>query len=147
PGAPTNTDMNQEIWLYQFAVADTADLSSGAEIPPVDLTTGTFTRITNTPASRPPSAGGIAGNSAFPPFVADDNREAQISDNGQVIAFTSTRNLDPTVGNLDADAVPAPSPPESGGNPEVFLHKVGTSTFTQVTNTKSTKLDNPIFSE
>jgi hypothetical protein len=60
PGAPTNTDMNQEIWLYQFTVADTADLSSGAEITPVDLTTGTFSRITNTPASRAPSPGGIS---------------------------------------------------------------------------------------
>src|SRR6266851_5337482 len=55
PGAPTNADMNQEIWTYQFTVADTLDLSSGAEVGPIDLTTGTFTRITNTPASRAPS--------------------------------------------------------------------------------------------
>src|SRR5882672_4276671 len=47
PGAPTNTDMNQEIWTYTFTVADVANLSSGAEVGPVDLTTGTFTRITN----------------------------------------------------------------------------------------------------
>src|SRR6185369_6392143 len=142
PGAPINTDMNQELWLYQFTVADTADLSSGAEIPPVDLTAGTFTRITDTPASRPPSPGGIAGNSAFPPFVADDNREAQISDNGQVIAFISTRNLVPAVGNLDADALPP-----NVGNPEVFLYNRATATFTQVTNTKSTSFNNPIFSQ
>src|SRR5213078_3954850 len=79
PGAPTNTDMNQEIWTYQFTVADTANLSSGADLGPIDLTTGTFTRVTNTPASRAPSPGGTASNGfPFTPFIADDNRDATI---------------------------------------------------------------------
>ena len=34
------------------------------------------------------------------PFVADDNREAVISDNGEIIAFISTRSL---VGSGNAD--------------------------------------------
>ena len=133
PGGTIATDMNQEIWTYQFTVADTADLSSGAEVGPVDLTTGTFKRITDTPASLPP----IAGSATNPPIVADDNRDASISDDGKIIAFSSNRNLVPGVGNLDTDALP-PIP-----NPEIFLYN-GVS-FTQVTNTKSTSLKNPIF--
>jgi uncharacterized protein (TIGR03437 family) len=58
-----------------------------------------------------------------------------------VIAFISTRNLDPSVGNLDADGVPA-----GVGNPEVFLNVLGSATFKQVTNTKTTSIGNPIFS-
>src|SRR6185436_1897835 len=85
PGAPTNTDMNQEIWIYQFTVADTANLSSGADVGFVDLNGGTVTRITDTPASRAPSPGGTLSNGLnFPPFIADDNRDATISDNGQI---------------------------------------------------------------
>src|SRR6185436_13236595 len=78
PGSPTNTDMNQEIWTYQFTVSGAVNLADGADIPYEDLSTGPFTRITNTPASRAPSAG---SSSAFP-FVAFDNRAASISDNG-----------------------------------------------------------------
>jgi uncharacterized protein (TIGR03437 family) len=133
PGGTVATDMNQEIWTYQFTVADTLDLSSGAEVGPIDLTTGTFKRITDTPASLPP----IAGSANNAPVVADDNRDASISDDGKIIAFSSTRNLVPSVGNLDTDGVPP------GGNPEIFLYN-GVS-FTQATNTKSTSLKNPIF--
>lgn len=138
PGAPTNTDMNQEIWTYQFTVTDIPQsaLSSGADVGPIDLTTGTFRRITNTPASAPP----VAGSLISLPRVADDNREASISDNGNVIAFISTRNLVPAVGNLDATAVPP------GGNPEVFLTNDNGATFTQITNTKSTSFNNQVFS-
>ena len=90
--------MNQELWTYQFTVADTANLSSGADLGPIDLSGGTFTRITNTPASRAPSPGGSDSNGTpFSPFIADDNRDATISDNGKIIAFTSTRNLVPAV--------------------------------------------------
>src|SRR5258708_28877431 len=42
PGGTVATDMNQEIWTYQFTVADVANLSSGAEVGPIDLTNGTF---------------------------------------------------------------------------------------------------------
>src|SRR6185503_14963043 len=132
PGAPTNTDMNQEIWTYQFTVSGAVNLSDGGDIPYEDLTTGPFTRITNTPASRAPSAG---SSSAFP-FVAFDNRAASISDNGDVIAFTSTRNIGG--GNADTGAIP---------NPEIYLFNRGTSTFTQVTNTKTTNNLSPVFNE
>ncbi len=57
PGAPTNTDMNTEIWTYQFTVPDAVNLAEGADLAFQDLSTGTFTRVTNTPASRAPSAG------------------------------------------------------------------------------------------
>lgn len=136
PGAPTNTDMNQEVWTYQFTVPDTAVLSSGAEVTPVDLTTGTFKRITNTPASAAPAPGSSTGS----PRIADDNRDASISDDGRVIALVSNRDL-VAGGNLDTDGVPA-----GVANPEVFLYRVATGTFTQVTNTKTTSLNNPIFS-
>ena len=74
------------------------------------------------------------------PFIADDNRDATISDDGNIIAFISTRDL-VTGGNLDADGVPANVP-----NPEVFIFNRTLSRFTQVTNTKSTSFNNPIFS-
>jgi uncharacterized protein (TIGR03437 family) len=138
PGASTlASDGNWEIWTYSFTVPDIPQsaLSSGANVGPIDLTTGTFTRVTNTPASAPPRA----GSATFSPTVADDNREATISDDGKVIAFISTRDL-VAGGNLDAGAVPA------GPNPEVFLNVLGSSTFTQVTNTKSASINNQIFS-
>lgn len=134
PGAPTNTDMNQEIWTYQFTVSDTAVLSSGAEVGPIDLTTGTFARVTNTAASRPPTAGStLAG-----PFVADDNRYATISDDGQIIAFESTRNFAGTPGFVGAGNADA--------NPEITIFNRGTSAFTQVTNTTTTSPNFPLFS-
>jgi uncharacterized protein (TIGR03437 family) len=132
PGGTIATDMNQEIWTYQFTVADTADLSSGAEVGPIDLTAGTFNRVTNTPASAPP----VAGSTTNDPRVADDNREASISDDGKIIAFISTRDIVPG-GNVDTGAIP---------NPEVFLYNVVGSSFTQVTNTKTASINNPIFS-
>jgi uncharacterized protein (TIGR03437 family) len=118
-GGVLAADGNQEIWIYQLPAVGDVNLSSGADLPLQDLTAGTFTRITNTPASRLPTPGatGIA------PFVADDNRSAMISDNGTVIGFVSTRNLVPAVGNSD-------------GNPEVFLFNVATATFVQATNTQ-----------
>jgi len=132
PGAGTlATDGNQEIWTYQFTVADVANLSSGAEVGPIDLTTGAFKQITTTPASAAPVPGSPANG---PARVADDNRDAGISDDGKVIAFSSNRDI-VAGGNVDAGAIP---------NPEIFLYN-GT-TFTQVTNTKTASLNNPIFS-
>src|SRR5205807_10406366 len=138
PGASTlATDGNQEIWTYQFTVPDTADLSSGAEVPFQDLTTGTFRRITDTKASIPP----MPGSSTRSPVVADDNRDATISDDAQIVAFGSTRTLVQTgTGNAD-------------GNPEIFLVNVSnpTLTFIQVTFTTDHLtngfLTNPIFNE
>ena len=121
-GGALAADGNMELWIYQVPeVIDNVDLSTGIDLPLQDLTVGTFTRLTNTPASRLPTAGGTG----VLPFVADDNREATISDNGAIIAFTSTRNLVPSVGNTD-------------GNPELFFFNRNTGGFVQATNTQGT---------
>src|SRR5580765_4776962 len=122
-GRTLSADGNQEIWTYRFTVADNVNLSAGAEIPFADLSTGTFSRVTASPASRAPSP----GSASTAPFIADDNREAQISDDGNIIAFASTRNIVPG-GNVDTGSTP---------NPEIFLFNRNTSAFTQVTNTVS----------
>src|SRR5262249_53062656 len=85
-------------------------------------------RITDTPASRAPTA----GSSTASPFFADDNREATISDDGLVIAFISTRNTPITTGNADF-------------NPELFLFTRTSvdgsgGTFKQLTDTKDAVL-------
>jgi hypothetical protein len=72
-------DGNQEIWLYQVPPTPEAadfDLSQGIDAAPVGLSGGTFTRVTNTPASRVPTPGIVSGGLVVPPFVADDNRDA-----------------------------------------------------------------------
>ena len=127
-----DADANQEIWTYELPPVDDVDLTKGTDIPFQDLTTGAFTQITDTPASRAPTPGSTTQS----PFVADDNREAMISDDGQIIAFASTRNL---VGG------------DTDGNPEVFLFNRGTKAFTQVTQSQDVFtngfLTNPIFNE
>jgi len=112
-------DGNSELWIYRVPAVPDVDLTLGAEVPFVNLALGTFQQITNTPASRVPHA----GSATLAPFFADDNRDASISDDGNVIAFISTRDLVPGVGNTD-------------GNPELFFYNVLTGTFTQATNTK-----------
>jgi hypothetical protein len=77
-------------------------------------------QVTNTPASRVPTAGSYC---RFP-FFADDNRDAAISDDGNIIAFISTRNLVPGVGN------------GNDANPELFFFNVAPDSFTQATNTQ-----------
>ncbi|MDQ2921212.1 MAG: hypothetical protein M3R52_06350, partial [Acidobacteriota bacterium] len=127
-------DGNQEIWIYQLPeVSDVADLSSGDEVSFQDLAAGQFTQITNTAASRAPSA----GSTLVFPFVADDNREASISDKGDIIAFISTRNL---VGTGNSD-----------GNPELFFASRLTPTWSsfglaQGTNTQDQTVGPKIFS-
>ena len=113
------TDANSEIWIYRMPAVADVDLTQGAEIAAVDLAGGTFTRITDTPASRLPTP----GSATFLPFFADDNREAAITDDGRLIAFTSTRNLVPGVGNAD-------------GNPELFFYNIEALAFSQGTNTQ-----------
>ncbi|HCX29642.1 MAG TPA: hypothetical protein DHU55_07695 [Blastocatellia bacterium] len=115
------TDANQEIWIYQLPeVTDTLDLTSGDDVAFQDLSAGTFVQVTNTPASRVPSAGATG----VLPFVADDNREAAINDDGSIIAFISTRNL---VGSGNTDS-----------NPELFFRNLTSpaGTFIQATNTQ-----------
>ena len=123
-------DGNQEVFLYFIPATATVTLSNGADAPFVDLTTGTFTQVTNTPASRLPQP----GSTNVAPFVADDNRDATVNDNASVVSFVSTRNLTGT--NTDA-------------NPEVFVFtrtSLTTGTITQVTNTTGTILA-PVFNE
>ncbi len=117
--AALKADGNQEIWVYDLPPVVDVSLSSGADIvPPLGLDAGTFTRVTNTPASRLP----LPGSTTTLPFVADDNRDAAINDDGSIIAFVSTRDL-VTGGNAD-------------GNPEIFIFNRNTGKFTQATNTQ-----------
>ena len=97
-------DGNQEIWVYELPVVSDVDLTTGANFFQ-DLASGTFIPITDTAASRVPSPGDLG----IFPFVADDNRDATISETGNIIAFISTRNL----ASNNAD-----------GNPELFFHTV-----------------------
>jgi uncharacterized protein (TIGR03437 family) len=117
--AALSADANQEIWIYRVPAVADVDLTTGDDFFQ-DLSLGTFTQITSTPASRAPSA----GSTGFSPFVADDNREATINDDGTIIAFISTRNLVGT-GNTD-------------GNPELFFLNLTAGTFVQATNTADT---------
>ena len=116
-------DGNQEVWIYQLPnIDDTYDLSAGDDLPLIDLTTGTFTQVTNTPPSRPLRTG------VNPPDVIDDNRDLAISDDGSTLAFISTRNLTPP-GNADL-------------NPELFLVRTtdgfATGVIVQGTGTQDT---------
>lgn len=113
-------DGNSEIWIYQLPAVTDVDLTLGAELIRQDLTVGgTFKRVTNTPASRLPTP----GSSSAAPFFADDNREPAISDDGNLIAFISTRNPGPLTGNND-------------GNPELFFYNIGDDIYTQATTTQ-----------
>ena len=125
---PSSTDANQELWILELAPATNlseAQIASGAEFSEDLFTGSTFRQLTNTTASRAPSAGSVSAA----PFVADDNREASISDNGDIIAFVSTRSFAGAgPGNTDA-------------NPELYMAaRTGAawSTFTlaQGTNTQ-----------
>jgi uncharacterized protein (TIGR03437 family) len=130
-------DGNQEIFLYRIPDAPAADLRSGADTGFTNLQQNAFTRITNTAASRVPTA----GSATTPSTVADDNRSAQVNDRASRIVFVSTRNL--AAKNADA-------------NPEIFAWTRTTDAatqpaagaFAQVTNTTGpfTFNDNPSIS-
>jgi uncharacterized protein (TIGR03437 family) len=111
---------NQELWIYRFTVPEVTELSSGDEVPLLDLSTiGTFTRVTDTVCSRPTGL----RPAVIPADAIDDNRDATISDDGGIIAFISTRSL---VGAGNADA-----------NPELFFRNTAApaGVFIQGTNT------------
>jgi len=127
--AALSTDGNQEVWLYQLPSVGDVDLSSGTETPLNDLTRGTFTRITDTPASRLPQP----GTTSISPSVAFDNRDVAVNDDASLIAFTSSRNL----ASVNSD-----------GNPEIFIYQRTTQGFIQLTNTQGSLIfsSNPSFS-
>ena len=113
-------DANSEIWIYRVPAVADVDLTAGADFPTADdLALGSFSKVRETTASRKPTA----GSATLSPFFADDNREPTISDDGRFLAFISTRDLVPGVGNAD-------------GNPELFLYNIASDTLTQATKTQ-----------
>lgn len=129
--AALQADGNQEIFLYFIPATPAVDLTSGADPAFVNLAVGTFTRVTDTAASRLP----IAGSATALPFVAFDNRDVAVDDDASVVAFVSTRNL---VGGNNADR-----------SPEIFIYKrsPGPATLTQLTASGTGTASNFFFSE
>jgi uncharacterized protein (TIGR03437 family) len=117
--AQLQQDANTEIFVYEIPAVTEVDLSSGAEVPQIDLTAGTMTRVTNTPATRLPSP----GTASVAPFFARDNDMPMPNDNASLVTFISqARSGIPGAQNAD-------------GNPEVFVFNRSLGTFVQVTNT------------
>lgn len=123
-------DGNMEMWLFQIPTVPAADLRTGAELPLTDLSGGSFIRVTNTLPSRLP----IAGSATVAPFIADDNHDASINDDGNTISFGSTRDLVPSVGNA------APN-----NNDEIFTYTRSANTLSQVTQTPRGTASRPIY--
>ena len=128
-------DGNTEMWLYQVPMTTPVNLSLGAEIPLTDLSTGTFIRVTNTFPTVLPAP----GTTSTLPVIADDNRDVSISDDGNVISFTSNRDLVPAVGNP-----PGQTPRED--NDEIFTYVRSANVLGQVTKTLRGPITAPIFS-
>lgn len=138
-------DGNTEIFVYRVPQVADVSLSSGADSGAQDLSGGTFTRITDTPASRVPTA----GTATSAPLVADDNRDATIvtADDGNpatldqpIVAFVSTRDM--ATGRTTARN-------NSDANPEVFLYSGTSGNILQVTDSKGSLLfnENPALSD
>lgn len=134
---PLTSDGNTEVWLYQIPAAPPVDLKTGAEIPFVALTGGSFIQVTNTPASRLPFFNTTTGF----PIIADDNRSVSVNDDASVIAFVSNRNLVPcattpsaTCGNAYPDF----------DNDEIFTYVRTPGTLNQVTATPRGSIGAPI---
>ena len=106
-GGALAADANQEIWIYQVPAIADVDLTSGANLP-----IRAFVRwslYSNYQYSRIPASNAWRTSAPRQSFrlyrqVADDNRDATISDDGNRIAFISTRNLVPSVGNADSQS-------------------------------------------
>lgn len=129
---PLTLDGNMEMWLYEIPAVAPADLTTGEELPPTDLSIGTFIRVTNTSASRLPRA----ATSTSPATVAEDNHDASITDDGGIVAFVSTRNLVPDLPAGNADV-----------NDEIFTYVRATSTTAQITKTPRGEIGNPIYNK
>lgn len=126
---PLTADGNSEIWLYQVPATTAVDLSAGDELPLTDLSGGAFIRATNTPASRLPTAATTTTGS----FFADDNHDASINDNGDVVAFVSTRDL-----VAGGNASPQ-------NNDEIFTYIRSSNAVSQITNTPRGTAGSPIY--
>lgn len=126
---PLTEDGNLEIWLYEIPALADVDLSDGGEIPPVDLSAGNFIRATNSAPSRVP----VSGGPTQIPLIAADNTDPSISDNGNVVAFVSNRNLVAAGNEAPQD------------NPEIFTFVRGSSTLSQVTMTPRGGIAEPIY--
>lgn len=130
---PLTNDANLEMWLYQIPpYAPVADLTTGDELPVTDLSGGAFIRVTNTITSRLPQP----GSNTTGAFIADDNHDASISDDGNVIAFGSTRDLI-TGGNTFPN----------NDNDEIFTYVRSSSTLNQVTQTPRGPIIDPIYNK
>ncbi|HUR98842.1 MAG TPA: hypothetical protein VMZ26_12320, partial [Pyrinomonadaceae bacterium] len=137
---PLIADANVEIWLYRIPDYAPADLVSGEELPVTNLAGGQFTRVTNTPASRPP----LPATLTTAAQVADDNHDPSISDHGEAISFTSTRDI-----ILGANSFP------SNDNDEIFVYRRAsgsdpegaTGTISQITLTPRGPISAPIYSK
>jgi hypothetical protein len=127
---PMQCDGNMELFLYQVPALAPADLTSGDPVAVTDLAAGTFSRLTNTPPSRYPQEGTFLRA----PFVADDNHDASIDDDGNTIAFVSTR-----------DYVVGGNTFPTDDNDEIFVWSSGT--IDQVTKTLRGPVQNPIFNK
>jgi uncharacterized protein (TIGR03437 family) len=125
-------DGNTEMWLYQVPALPPADLSAGDELPVTNLSAGAFTLVTNTLPSRLP----FPGSTTNQPVIGDDNRDASINDNGNFIAFTSNRDLVPTVGNASPNA-----------NDEIFTYARIPNTLNQITQTARGTIVDPIYNQ
>jgi hypothetical protein len=144
---PLTHDANLEIWFYQIPTYPAvADLSAGVEQPltylgPVDangiaVPGAAFFQVTNTvPSQLPRTATSTTGA-----FIADDNHDASISDNGQAIAFVSSRDLVPG-GNTFPDI----------DNDEIFTFtwagSPASGMFGQVTKAPRGTVSSPIYSK
>ena len=116
--AALKLDGNAEIFFYRIPDVADADLSSGAEVAPVDLAANTPVRVTFTPASALPRP----GQTNVSPFFALDNNSPAVNDDASFIAFTSQAKSGLTTTNTD-------------GNKEIFIFNRLAGTFVQVTST------------
>ena len=125
-----SNDGNLEMWIYQIpSSSPVADLSAGDEVAFTDLSGGTFTQVSNTVPSQLPRS----GTPTVGPFIADDNHDASISNDGSTLAFVSTRDLVPGTGNTDT-------------NDEIFTYVQG-GAISQVTKTPKGVISDPIYNK
>ena len=129
-------DGNTEIWLYRIpdAVVNAAvNLSSGADLPLLEASAGTFSRVTNSPQSLRP----VAGTDTQAPIIRDNNVFPSINDDGSAIAFVSDRDLLGSGANADL-------------NREIFVFRRtgddGTGAIRQTTQTADASFTQPAFS-